>query len=476
MENLKNVKMELALLGALYSNPLEYVNYGKMINKDLDFSDSYNKFLYDKFETYFLRHMINTNVTEISKTQFNLFIFQNEKDKEKYEKLGGFDFIQKMMAMTDAKMIEAYFDEVRKWTIIRMLKEKGFPVAPIINNPKFEKLTSHHLIQIMQNNLANISELAMGKEGLEILTDGLQDLVKECLETPYVGRPFKYQRYTDYMLGKKPGDLFMTVGFVNQGKSRESMSMIAHDALIDNQKILVLDNEMSVKKSKFALLTTILNDKVFGYNLNIPERNIKLGQYRNEAEKKKVLEVARIVEDACKDKIFFKQLHDYSDKNIEFEIRKAKMAKDIDMVNYGTLQSQGKDRSDWSALITTTSMLKTLSEELGIFTMTQAQLTLDSDDLSIFDISFKNIGESKGIVKVADFAVARLELTPEEKAEVQIENKKGEKVDLPYKDKRWYGAKFIKNREGPKPVLVNMVDLDLNTWSEMTELYKSKIF
>ena len=47
----------------------------------------------------------------------------------------------------------------------------------------------------------------------------------------------------------------------NSGKSRFTIDIAAHVALVHKKKVLVISNEMSEEKMKLCLITTIINNK-----------------------------------------------------------------------------------------------------------------------------------------------------------------------------------------------------------------------
>lgn len=461
---------ELAFIGALFCNPIEYVNYGKYVNSFSDFSDEYNRFIYDKFESFYLKYLITSTNLDVCERQFTLFINSDPTSKAMYDSVGGFKFIKRIMALSDARKIHGYYNEMKKYTLIRELYEKSFPIEKLMLHKDFEKLTVEQIIQIMHHNLYNIATTVNNEKGISDLTEGMVDLVEGYCDAPYLGTPYKFDKLTDYFLGMNQGDTLITFGYVNSGKSRKDIAELADLVFIRNKKVLKIDNEMSEIKCKNALITTICNDPAYGYCLNIPERNIKLGIYKDDKEKKAVLDVARMIENK-KDRWLFKHMSQYDDLSIEMEIKKGVLSRGVEFVSYGTLKGYGKGMGEWATLKVTMNHLKGLAEDLGIFLSCKAQLDMTSGKLSIFELDESNIGESKGISQICDFSIIDKELSPKDLESAYILNKNGEKLSLPTGD-RWNASKVLKNRDGSKPILVQKYDLDLNAWSQYKELYQ----
>jgi len=460
---------EACFIGALFQNPIEYVNYGIQIESTLDFSDDSLRFIYSKFEAYYLNYLSKSNVIEFSENQFDIMVYSDEKDKEKYDILGGKRFIKRLIATSDLKLINGYFDMLKKASLLRELEQKGFPVEKLMKHPKFDTLGVEEVEQIMQYNLSNIVTKVMKNKSAIDITQGMCELVEGYTKNPYLGTPFKFNRFTDLFMGMHAGDVMISFGFTNSGKSRKDISELADLIFIQNKKVLKLDNEMSAIKCKNALITTICNDKAYGFNLGIDERNIKLGIYKDDNEYKKVMEVARFVE-SYKDKWFFKHLSNFDDDVIKMEIKKVALSHNVDVLSYGTLKSMGNKQSDWSSLKSTVTMLKGLMEELQMFATLKAQLTMDSGKLSVFELDDSNIGESKGINQICDFSVIDKELSAKDIASVYYK-KDGVNTAL-NPNVRWNGTKVLKNRDGAKLIMAQPYDLDKNMWGQYHDIYK----
>ena len=75
---MKNKVIELCVLGAMFKRPDLYIDYGKLIKSKYDFSDEFNKWLYDKFELFYLQFCDKRDKSIIEENQFNILILQNK--------------------------------------------------------------------------------------------------------------------------------------------------------------------------------------------------------------------------------------------------------------------------------------------------------------------------------------------------------------------------------------------------------------
>lgn len=462
-----NRSIETSFIGSLYKDPDLYINFGKSIKSHYDFADQSCKWLYDKFELFYLQFCDKRTKSEINENPFNVFMSQNQDDLKAYKEIGGWKTIEKLKGITETENIDGYYDILKKYSLLRELKHKGFPVDKITSRKDFDKLTGENILQIMQYNMNHIITNVYNKRGVDLLTANTVEHIEQYCLNPHVGTPFRWRAYTDVFLGRNKGDFLLNFGLCNSGKGRKDVSSMAYTAFIENKKVVALDNEMSYIKIKNAMITTILNDTVYGYCLNKPEREIKLGIYKDETEKKKVLDVARFIE--SNKNWYFVEMYKFDDTDLERESKKYAIGLGCEFLYYGTLK--GYKNSDWGALKQTATHLKNLAGELGIFVSATAQLTMDSVNINIMDLNEQNIGESKGIIHVADLAIIDKEISPHELNKFALKDNAWGIVPLDA-NKRWYGSKIIKNRDGSKPVLCNEVNLDLNTWSEYSQLIK----
>lgn len=91
--------------------------------------------------------------------------------------------------------------------------------------------------------------------------------------------------YNEMFLGLTQEDIILEGFLSNEGKTRKLMMLAAYVTLIQNKSFLFMSNEMSEKKLRSCLITTVLNNKEFkelhGVKLMKPEKEIILGVYRD---------------------------------------------------------------------------------------------------------------------------------------------------------------------------------------------------
>ena len=199
--------------------------------------------------------------------------------------------------------------------------------------------------------------------------------------------------------------------------------------------------------------------------------------YQNSQAYRNVLKVAEWIDSQENNIIFFDRLTDYSDRNLEFMIRKMNLSKGVKYFIYDTLKGY-KDET-WSVLKQTTTMLSDLMGEINCCLWADIQLTDDSVYTDIFSFSSNNIANAKQMKHVLDHLILGKRLEKQEYNKYKIipdDNAcwgSKEPLDLNL-SKKYYALKVDKNRSGDKDKIpIIQVDLNKNIWVEQGYLIKS---
>lgn len=467
MRNQHDIANEYLIVGCFYQQPDLYLQYGKLIKSKYDFYDESTKFLYDTFELYYTSF---SDVVEEKK--LNTFAMQDETRKKQYMMLNGFQTIQDAINLADADDFEKYYDTFKKYSLIRELERKGFPVNRILEHPKFDKISAKQVIQWMRGSIDKIQTIIGGESDTHILGSDMVSQVLQWKEKPALGIPFPFDLQTFLFRGWLPEKILVDGMLSNEGKSRKAAFLASYVSLILGETVLFMVNEMSEEDMKAAMLTTVCNSPEFGFELGISERTIITGEYENEKQLQAVLEVAEYFEKYTK--IYFQDMGgSYSDKDIEYQCRKHVITMGVTCVFYDTMKGYRSD--NWETLKQTATQLKDIARELKVRMYATIQLTDDSIHLDIHSFSSMNIANAKQIKHVVDFLILEKKIDIDKYNMYSLENQEwGENTPL---DKRlvYYGQKIDKNRAGSKGmVLCQVVDLDLNTWKEVGFLIRNK--
>lgn len=502
---ISNAQSELLTVGCIYKNPNLYVENNKMIKSDYDFSDEATSFFYNNFEI-----MYKTFTQTVTENAINTFMSQDNERFKTYRKYGGYKTIKKWIELSNLDDFKNYLEMVKKYSLLREYDKRGYNVNKIMEHPKFNLLKANDVYKIIRSGADKVSTAIMAEGESVVVNKGNQELIKKLLIKPQMGLEIPFKLLNEMFRGFRLGKI-MALGFLsNEGKTRLATLMACFIAFCKGEKVYLMANETDEDDIRACILTTVINNDYFkelhGIEIGKQEREIVLGLYKddngnllqrklddfdefieseeeyidrvynNSSAYRNVLKVAEWMDKQEGSTIFFKRLTDYSDENLEFEIRKMHISHGVKYYIYDTLK--GYKDENWAILKQTTTMLGDLMGELKSCLWADIQLTDDSVYTDIFSFSSNNIANAKQLKHVLDHLVLGKRLIKEEYCKYKImmnDNEWGLKEKELDLGKTYVCLKVDKNRGGNKDKLpVLEVDLDLNIWKELGYLVKNK--
>jgi replicative DNA helicase len=463
-----DIAIETMIMGGMYKEPNLYIEYGVTIRSKYDFYYESVKFFYDCFELYY-----TTYSNEINEIKVNTFMLQDEERKSLYRKFGGWNTIKKAMDIVDISDYKNHYDVFKKYSLMREYEKKGFPVERLASHPKFYKLKAEQVTQWMRATVDKVQTVIGGGDLSVKLGKDMKKCVIQWRKVPAMGIELPWENWITLFRGWRKKKLIIDGMLSNEGKTRRLTFLLAYISLILKKKCLMMANEMDEEDVKAGMITAVCNNSIFGFNLNIPESNIVLGEYENEEQFQKVCEVAEYIEQNTT--MFFKDMSsDYSDRNIENEIKKHVIGLGCECIFYDTLKGYQTDQ--WETVKQTATKLKDLCSELNVRGYATIQLTDDSLYIPVEKFSSNNIANAKQLKHVVDHMILEKRIEPNEYNTYNIVDEWGIEMTLEEYNKhdknniKWfyYGQKVDKNRGGGKGmVLCSQVNLDLNVWKEI---------
>lgn len=500
-KDITTITNEILVVGGIYNDPKLFVQYGQKIKSKYDFFDESTKFFYDSFD-----EMYRTFSTEVKEPTLNAFFSQDKEKLKTYRKYGGWKLINEWIRLAQDSNFENNLEIVKKYSLLRELNKKGYNVEKIMNHPKFNLLKAKDVYKIVRSGVDKISTIILSDDSSADLTKGNVELVKKWLIKPEMGIKMPFELLNKMFMGLKKGKLY-ALGFLsNEGKTRLAIYMAAYVAFIQGVKVLIMCNETDEEDVRSCLLTTVINNpefnEVHGVDITANERDIVLGiykddkgnvlerytdedgnfieteedymsrVYKNSESFRKVLKVAEWIDNQKDKTYYYEHLRDYSDRNIEFVMRKYNISKGVEYFCYDTLKCYKNEK--WEVLKQTTTMLSELvsKDNLNCCCWCDIQLTDESVYTDIFDFSSNNIASAKQLKHVLDYLILGKRLNKEEYYKYNIMPNSSEVIGDPAPielkdDKTYYCLKIDKNRKGEKdkiPILE--VDLNKNYWHE----------
>lgn len=498
-----NIQAEFNFIGCLLQNLDNYVTYGNYMRSKYDFSDPVTKFFYDNLEIYYY-----TFSQTVNETKLNNFMSQDRERFQEYRKNKGWKTAKEFIQQSDVNDVDNYFKIIKKYSLLREYQRNGYPVDRILNMKDFDTMSADDIYKLIRIRTDKINTVInAGHEPVE-LTDNTTNTIEKYLDRPAMGLAFPWLMYNEYFLGMRKKKVIFEGLVSNSGKSRKLVMLGAYITLIKKEPFILLSNEMDEEDLRSCLITTVINNPEFqemhGVHRNKPEKEIVLGIYHDEKGneiKRKVNEDGKYIEtmEDFHERVFATQEYqdikkvtdwidnngatfmfkdigdDYSIERVEFELRKAKMVYDIQYYGYDTLK--GYQTDDWSSVKQFATKIKEITKELDIFGMAVFQLTDNTVNTDIFDLSSMNIATSKGIKHICDILTLGKLIKKEEYNKYkyfQTDDVWGEPFEERLDpNKHYLAVKIDKNRAGSKDkVMLFEIDLNFNTWKNVGWLEK----
>lgn len=496
---------EAMFVGSVYKHPDLLAEYDPYIRSKYDFSDDYQRFLYDNAQIMYKRSLPFDRNGIIS-------YFNEIPDKKAtFDLGGGINGLKAMIDVAQISAVKSYFNAIKKYALLREYHRQGFNVETILQMKNFPTFEAVDIYRIIRGKADRVRTVIMTNQETEVVNNGVSNMLLGYMSKPDFGTPLPYPIMSDMFRGLKLGST-MGVGMLsNSGKTRFMTKLIAYLTLVQRQRVLLLLNEMTVEDIKKCLITTVINNPEFksmhGVDITKPERELAMGLYKdnngeliyqkcdsegnaietpdeyiqrvseNSDEFHKVMQVAKWVENETQELIYAKDLSSgYDDKTLEFEIRRAHITNGINYWFYDTFKSDVSAMGEWAAMKASETKLTGLSQELGMFGYLSFQLTDDAEYAKPYELTSNNIANSKQI----KHGLWTLELAKEipksdfgKYGYYLSDDDWGNNIICDLKEgRRYYVFNTDKNRFGEKKKIVFEVDLDLNTWIEMGEFAK----
>lgn len=292
----------------------------------------------------------------------------------------------------------------------------------------------------------------------------------------------------------------------NSGKSRFTINLAAYLAFIHKQKVLVISNEMSEDKMKLCLVTTVVNNpemqKIHGQKLKVSEGELlelkfrpdkvsdvevdeegyilrKKDESHNDFIKKlkeyssdfnKVLTVADWLNKQINTSIYFINITDHTDDELNKVIKNYYYKEQIQYVFYDTLKADTENIGNSDAVKRTATILSNLAQNFNIFIGSTMQL-IENSTLPL-NLDVNDLSASKTVKEVLDTLCLIKQIHAEsfDKYEYSLNEVDTKFFDLEkFKDPnvRYYACVVDKNRAGSKPKVLFRLNLAYNKWEEL---------
>ncbi len=492
-KELSDVNLERTFVGILLNNPKLIVKYffpfEECYFEDNDSLNVYKSILFTEGAAY---------SSEDAKRGFNFARDNEEVYNFKYE--------LKASVKDQEYDMEKIYIELKKLFILR----KNYLAIPIKTiQDKVVEITQYKLYDKMSaEEVKSAIEQVNATEKFKrtVLNKNLTTFLESGDNNLRNGLPLPFPILTSVFKGIRKGETMAFAMPSNAGKSRFTVNVATHVALVNKKKVLIISNEMSEEKMKLCLITTIINNnaiqELHGVHLSKTEGELLEFKFRaddpnkvetdNEGfilrkpkekqedfikrltkeseEFRKTVKITDWVNKEIKNSIYFINITDHTNDELQKVIMNYYYKEQIEYVFYDTLKTDTANIGIGEELKKTTTILSNLAQNFNLYIYSTLQLAesktlpvnLDVNDLAV-SRTVKEVLDTLCLVK----QINRETLEDYEYSLNEVDTKffNLKKFDNP--DVRYYACVVDKNRAGAKPTLLFRLNLAYNVWEEL---------
>ena len=490
---LSNIPLERTYMGILLSDPKLIVKY-YFLFEDCYFEDEsilniYKSVLFTEGGAY---------TPEIAKQGFNF-----SRDSEQVYKLK--NQLKAEVANKTYNMEKIYLD-LKKLFVLR----KNYLAIPIKSiQDKVVEITDYILydkmsVEEVKSAIIQVNDTEKFKRA--VLNRNLTSFLEMGDNNLRNGLSLPFPILTSVFKGIRKGETMAFAMPSNCGKSRFTIDLAAHTALVHKKKVLIISNEMSEEKMKLCLITTIINNpeiqKLHGYEISKTEGELLEFKFRADDPKKVDVDekgfiirkkdekqgdfVNRLMKESTefkntvaitdwankeiKNSIYFINITDNTNDELKKVIMNYYYKEQIEYVFYDTLKTDTANIGVPEEIKRTATILSNLAQNFNLYICSTLQLA-ESDTLPV-NLDVNDLAVSRTVKEVLDTLclikqINRDTLKNYEYSLKEVDTKFYDLKKYDDPDVRYYACVVDKNRAGAKPTLVFRLNLAYNVWNEL---------
>lgn len=490
---LADTELEKRYIGLLLNDVKQisayYFLYKDCLFLDEQLLDVYKTVLFTDGEKY---------APEIAKEGFNFARTTDELIEFKYQ-------IQVDYENSKFKMEKTYTELKKLFTLRRCCRENPVKhiqkeIADIRNYELYDKMT----VEEVEGAVEQVT--ATEKFKRSVLNDDLTGFLVRGDNTLTNGLSIPFKILSSVFKGIRQGETMAFAMPSNSGKSRFTIDLAAHTALVHKKKVLIISNEMSEEKMKLCLITTIINNpeiqKLHGYEISKTEGELLEFKFRADDPKKVDVDekgfiirkkdekqgdfVNRLMKESTefkntvaitdwankeiKNSIYFINITDHTNDELKKVIMNYYYKEQIEYVFYDTLKTDTANIGVPEEIKRTATILSNLAQNFNLYICSTLQLA-ESDTLPV-NLDVNDLAVSRTVKEVLDTLclikqINRDTLKNYEYSLKEVDTKFYDLKKYDDPDVRYYACVVDKNRAGAKPTLVFRLNLAYNVWNEL---------
>lgn len=414
------------LLGALMNDPTLFFNDKYKLKKDDFEPNRFHKILYVAAE-----NVAKQGVEEITEVEVGSFMSAYPKQLEVLKDNNFVEFIPSVKKLAKSGNVEYYWNTVRKYSTLRALQNKKYPIEEIYdenNTSHFNSMSLEEIIQHFEGGISEVAKEYRTSKRLEEYRAGsnFANNKERFKESPLVGESFQSAYLNSICRGM--------YGFIlrsgNSGSGKTTMSVgdlckMCTTEYYDYEKGWV-KNKSRCGAGLFINSEMSLEDELepifISWIAGVPRSHIVDGRYENDEEER----VERAGEILYESEIYMVDDPDFTIQSLTTTIQDYALRKKIkvccfDYVASNTFiqsevatQTKVPQREDM-ILLAETDALKQISRKTGVSILSGTQL--NTDDENITNVNASLLMGGKGQVRKTD---ACLIILPPTKKELEL--------------------------------------------------------
>ena len=493
-KELSNIKLEHIYMGMLLNDPKQIVKYyfkfEECYFEDPAVLNAYKSVLFTEGGAY---------SSEEAKANFNFARDNEESYKFKMQ-------LKEEMANKNYNMEKVYIS-LKKLFVLR----KSYLAIPIKSiQDKVVEITQYILydkmsVEEVESAIQQVNDTEKFKRS--VLTSDLTSFLEMGDNNLRNGLPLPFPIMTKVFKGIRKGETMAIAMPSNSGKSRITIDIAAHIALVHKKKTLIISNEMSEEKMKLCLITTMINNKAIQEmhgqkGLKITEGELlefkfrpddpkstdvdedgyiikhdgeKQGEFvkrllKESSDFKRTVAVTEWANKEIGNSIYFINITDHTNDELKKVIMNYYYKEQIEYVFYDTLKTDIANIGNGEEVKKTATILSNLAQNFDMYICSTLQLA-ESNTLPV-NLNVNDLSASRTVKEVLDTLSLMKQINRDtlQNYEYSLEEVDTKFYDLKKEkdpDVRYYACVIDKNRAGAKPTLVFKINLAYNIWEEL---------
>ncbi len=493
-KELSNIKLEHIYMGMLLNDPKQIVKYyfkfEECYFEDPAVLNAYKSVLFTEGGAY---------SSEEAKANFNFARDNEESYKFKMQ-------LKEEMANKNYNMEKVYIG-LKKLFVLR----KSYLAIPIKSiQDKVVEITQYILydkmsVEEVESAIQQVNDTEKFKRS--VLTSDLTSFLEMGDNNLRNGLPLPFPIMTKVFKGIRKGETMAIAMPSNSGKSRITIDIAAHIALVHKKKVLIISNEMSEEKMRLCLITTMINNKAIQEmhgqkGLKITEGELLEFKFRPDDSKstdvdedgyitrhdgekqgdfvkrllkessdfKRTVAVTEWANKEIGNSIYFINITDHTNDELKKVIMNYYYKEQIEYVFYDTLKTDIANIGNGEEVKKTATILSNLAQNFDMYICSTLQLA-ESNTLPV-NLNVNDLSASRTVKEVLDTLSLMKQINRDtlQNYEYSLEEVDTKFYDLKKEkdpDVRYYACVIDKNRAGAKPTLVFKINLAYNIWEEL---------